>query len=223
VAENAAVARIVGFRSELERESVLPDVASHLQAGGWIAYPTETVYGFGCALLQPTLHELSAAKRRRNDRPFLLLVPEGWTSDALLWTDAARTLVDAFWPGPLTLALDARPGSFPPEVTAPDGTVAIRCSSHPAAAAIVRALAAPLTSTSANLPGAAPARDALAATAAAEQLGLRAQPWVLDGGVLEPSPPSTLVRVTGDGISILRHGAIGTEAIRMVLGEADVQ
>jgi len=223
MAEEASGVRIVPFRNEAERHIVVRNVATHLQAGGWIAYPTETVYGFGCALVRPTLHALATAKRRGGDRPFLLLVPQGWTSDALLWTDGARRLVAAFWPGPLTLALVARPGSFPAEVTAPDGTVAIRCSSHPAAAAIVCALDAPLTSTSANLPGAPPARDAIAAAAAAAQLGLRMQPWILDGGVLEPSPSSTLVRVTEDGVSILRRGAIGTEAIRTVLGEADVQ
>jgi L-threonylcarbamoyladenylate synthase len=223
MAEKASVVRIVAFKDEPERASVLREVATFLQAGGWIAYPTETVYGFGCALVQPTLHDLAVAKRPAMDRPFLLLVPEGWTSDALHWTEDARKLMEAFWPGPLTLALDAQPGTFPAEVTAADGTVAIRCSSHPAAAAIVRALDAPLTSTSANLPGAPPARDAVAAAAAAEQLGLPVQHWILDGGILDPSPSSTLVRVTTDGVRILRQGAIGTEAIRMVLGEANVQ
>jgi tRNA A37 threonylcarbamoyladenosine synthetase subunit TsaC/SUA5/YrdC len=87
----------------------------------------------------------------------------------------------------------------------------------------VGALDAPLTSTSANVPGALPARDAIAAAAAAQQLGLATQPWILDGGVLDQSLASTLVRVTDHGIRIVRQGAIGTEAIRMVLGEADVQ
>jgi L-threonylcarbamoyladenylate synthase len=223
VAEKASGPPILPFGNEEERTAVVGDVATHLRAGGWIAYPTETVYGFGCALVQPTLRALATAKRRAGERPFLLLVPEGWMSDALLWTIEARRLVAAFWPGPLTLALVARPGSFPAEVTAPDGTVAIRCSSHPAAAAILGALDAPLTSTSANVPGALPARDATGAAAAAQQLGLPTQPWILDGGVLGQSLASTLVRVTDHGVRIVRQGAIGTEAIRMVLGEADVQ
>jgi len=215
--------RSLRVRTKQERTHAAKEAAACLGAGGWIVYPTETVYGFGCALVQPVLHDLAVAKRRGREGPLLLLVPTIWDSRALHWTDSARRLAAEFWPGPLTLALEADAGVFPEEVTAHDGTVAIRCSSHPVASAVVQALGGPLTSTSANVANEPPALDADAAAAAAVELGLAMPPLILDGGVLEPSLPSTLVRVIGDVASVLRAGAIGTGDIRRVLGEANVQ
>lgn len=210
------MSRVLAFATERERAAALPDVVAHLRTGGIIGYPTETVYGLGCALLPDALATLASAKRPGGHRPFLLLVPASW-SGGLEWTDEARRLAKAFWPGPLTIALTAPPGRFPGEVTSEDGTVAVRNSPHAGVDAIVRALGAPITSTSANVPGEAPALDAAGAADAADRLGLGAVSLVLDGGRLEPAAPSTLVSASPDRVRIVRTGSIPDDDLRRVL------
>lgn len=213
--------RVIPFSTEEQRTAAAGEVAQHLRAGGWIAYPTETVYGIGCALLWEPLEALAAAKRPGGHRPFLLLVPQAWVAPALHWTDEALRLAEAFWPGPLTLAVSADPGAFPAEVTGEDGTVAVRRSPHPAVRAIVEALGAPITSTSANLPGEPPARDAAGAADVLRRLGGEGMGWVLDGGTLADAAPSTLVRAGQSGVEVLRAGAIPEDDVQRVLRGAN--
>jgi L-threonylcarbamoyladenylate synthase len=191
-------------------------VASHLRAGGLIACPTETVYGFGCLLQPDPLARLARAKRRHDERPFLLLVADREMAGNLEWTAAATALAEAFWPGPLTLALGVR-GEWPREVTSPAGTVAIRATPHEGVRALIRRCGEPLTSTSANEPGEAPALDAASAgralaSATGDRSGL-----VLDGGRLPPSRPSTIVDCSVDPPVIVRAGAIDATAIAEIL------
>jgi L-threonylcarbamoyladenylate synthase len=108
--------------------------------------------------------------------------------------------MDAHWPGPLTLALPARPGLPAPLVS--DGFVAVRDSPHPVARALVQALGRPITATSANPAGAPP--PTTAAGAAAYFPGC----LVLDGGTTPGGAPSTLARVRGDEVEVLRQGAV---------------
>src|SRR5690606_28631565 len=84
----------------------------------------------GCALQPQALASLHALKRRVGTKPFLLLVARPEDAPGLVWTPAARRLADMFWPGPLTLALDAAPDAFPQEVRSADGTVAVRATSR---------------------------------------------------------------------------------------------
>jgi L-threonylcarbamoyladenylate synthase len=137
------------------------------------------------------------------------------------WTDAARRLAAAFWPGPLTLALPARAGTLPAEVLSPGGTVAVRVSPHEAVRAILGALRQPITSTSANLAGASPAADADAAASVAEAAGARDCVLVVDGGALPPSAPSTLVDCAREPPRVLRVGAVPVAALRTVVPEID--
>ena len=114
----------------------------------------------------------------------------------------ARELAAAHWPGPLTLALPARPEL--PAAIVSDGCVAARVSSHPLAAALVEAAGRPITATSANPVGAAPARTA--AEVAAYFVGK--QIYILDGGQTLGGLPSTLVRLRETALEILRPGAV---------------
>lgn len=186
------------------------EVCRHLRDGGLIAYPTETVYGFGCALRNDALRRLAALKRRPADRPFLLLTPSRERVSDLRWTDRARVLADAFWPGPLTLVLADPEGLYPHRVRGATGGVAVRRTPHPAASTLVERLGEPLTSTSANEPDATPARTAEEAEDAVRALnGDPAEVWILDGGTLSASPPSTIVDCTDEERAVVvREGAI---------------
>jgi L-threonylcarbamoyladenylate synthase len=184
-------------------------VRRHLEADGVIAYPTETVYGLGCTLRPAALERLAAFK---GERPFLLLIRDRREAAGLAWSPAAERLADAFWPGPLTLALDDPDHAYPPQVRGPDGAVAVRVSPHPGIDDLLAAAGGPVTSTSANRPGEPPALDAAAAADAGRAIQAL---LVLDGGPLPPSMPSTVVRC-GARVRILREGALARRDLETV-------
>jgi L-threonylcarbamoyladenylate synthase len=212
---------VIPFATEAERGRNAVYVAEHLHAGGVIAYPTETVYGFGSTLWPEALADLAALKSREAARPFLLLVRSAEDLARVRWTEAGRRLARAFWPGALTLALPAEEGAYPPGVLSAEGTVAARVSPHPAPTAILGAVREPITSTSANLPGERPALDADEVLDVVYALAAFDSVLVLDGGRLQPSPPSTIVDCSREPPRVLRLGAIPLEALRAVVGEID--
>lgn len=209
---------VIPFRSTTERDREARKVAAHLRGGGLIAYPTETVYGLGCAVQPEALERLAELKGRDRSSPFLLLIERPEQMPDLSWTESAMRLAAAFWPGPLTLALRAHPGKFPDRVLGPGGTVAVRSSPHPAVRSILAALGEPVTSTSANLTGGQAVTSASGAVALAEEMGAPADLWVVDGGSLPPSPPSTIVDCSGQRPRVLRVGAIPVTALAGVIG-----
>lgn len=210
----------VAFRTPADVERALPHVLDHLRANGVIAYPTETVYGVGCALRAPALERLARLKRRTAGKPFLLLVAAREEAAGLVWTDAGRRLADAFWPGPLTIALHAPADAFPAGVRSADGTVAVRATPHAGMRRLLQAFGEPLTSSSANSPGEPAALDAAGAASALAQLG-GSDVLVLDGGALASSPPSTLIDASVVPPHVMRVGALGIEELRSVIGEVD--
>lgn len=203
------------FVSNDDVQRSIPDIVAHLRRGGLIAYPTETVYGFGCLVRPDALDELAALKSRDVAKPFLLLIREAADIAQLAWTPAARKLAAAFWPGPLTLALPVR-DDFPARILSPDGTVAVRATPHPGLRALLDELREPITSTSANTPGDPPASSADDAAAVVNELGAL-DVLLLDGGVLPPSAPSTVVDCSGERPRVLRAGAITTEALAQIV------
>ena len=175
----------------------LAPVVAHLRAGGLVAYPTETVYGLGSACTPDGVRRVRALKRREADKPLIALVASREAVAGLEWTESARILADIFWPGGLTLVLRDPEGLFPPGVRdEAAGTVGVRVSPHPVAARLVAELGAPITSTSLNLPGEEPASSGHEAARLVRALG-GSDVWVLDGGTLPPSGPSTVVDCTG--------------------------
>jgi L-threonylcarbamoyladenylate synthase len=211
---------VLPFRTPAEIAAALPGVVDHLRAGGVIAYPTETVYGFGCAVRPDAVARLIELKRRAQERPFLLLVAGAEQLSMLEWTSSARALAATFWPGPLTLALAAPAGAFPPGVRSPDGTVAVRASPHSGVQALLRALGEAITSTSANAPGEAPARNAPGVEAALALLD-GGDVLVLDGGELPPSAPSTIVDASVSPLRVVRAGAVPIQKLRTITGDVD--
>lgn len=207
---------VVPFTSILASASVRAAVKAYAESGGAFAYPTATVYGFGSAVTPLAIGHLTSLKRRPPDKRFLVVSGTSSSFRALAWTDDARRLAHAFWPGRLTLLLGDPVGSFPEELRGPNGAVAVRHSPHPVVRALEWAVGGPLTSTSANAPGVPPALDGRGAAAALETLG--ADPiWVIDGGALRPSASSTIVDCTADPPRVVREGALSTSAIERAL------
>ena len=186
------------------RDLVAPAARAILR-GEVVAFPTETYYGLAVAALDGlALDRLFALKGRSAEKASALLVADLAMFAELCSEvpDRARELADAHWPGALTIALPARAGL--PAAIVSDGYVAARVSSHPLAAALVRAVGGPITATSANPAGAAPARTAL--EVARHFAGKRLH--LLDGGQTPGGAPSTLVRIHGGVLEILRVGAV---------------
>ena len=198
---------VVPFTSPAQQAAVVDRVAAHLRAGGLIACPTETVYGFGCALQADALDRLAMLKRRTAGKPFLILVREARDVHGIEWSNEALALAAAFWPGPLTLAVRVKPDTFPGRVVSEDGTVAIRATSHHGLRRVLEALNGPITSTSANAPGGRPARSVREVRAVLDEVDAPGL-LVLDGGTLPVSRPSTIVDATVRPPRVLRAGAI---------------
>jgi L-threonylcarbamoyladenylate synthase len=193
-----------------------------LQAGGIVAFPTDTVYGIGVSLETPGgLERLYAAKQRPPDKAIALLVTDAaQAGDVGVLDAAAETLAAAFWPGGLTLVVPRRADRPLPAALTGGGavpTVGLRVPDHEAPRALARAVG-PLPTTSANRSGEPEARDAdelQALLGAAIDL-------ILDGGPAHGGPPSTVVDTTVVPVRILRDGAVSADRIERCLTSADL-
>ncbi|MCC6766770.1 MAG: threonylcarbamoyl-AMP synthase [Deltaproteobacteria bacterium] len=186
-----------------------------LRRGGAVVYPTETFYGLGArALSYEAVAGIARLKGRDAGKPIALVVADaGMLGRVVAHVPApARRLVDAFWPGPLTLVMPAH-ADLPPALTGGTGMIGVRVSSHPIARALVTALGEPLTATSANPGGAGPALDV------AEARGYFGDAVAyVDGGRLAGGLGSTVLLVVGDAARVIRRGATPIDALRGVLG-----
>ncbi|HXC51053.1 MAG TPA: L-threonylcarbamoyladenylate synthase [Candidatus Limnocylindrales bacterium] len=195
------------------------DAAARVLAGGGIvAYPTETVYGLAVdARRAQAVAALVRLKGRDDGRGISLLVRDLDMAMPLL--DAAPpadayALVDAFWPGPLTIVLPAS-ASVAPALRGPSGGVGLRCSSDPWAARLVETFGAPLTSTSANRSGEPPARSADEVRRAFD--GASGLALVVDGGPRDSTSASTVVEFYEGRATVVRAGAVRTESIASII------
>ncbi len=183
-----------------------------LAGGGIVAVPTETVYGLaGDATDVNAVARIYAAKGRPGFNPLIVHVPDLAAAERLVEVGAAaRALAARFWPGPLTLVLPARPGNgIAASVTAGLPTLAIRVPAHPVMQAVLRGLGRPLAAPSANASGTI---SPTTAAHVAASLG-DAVPLILDGGACPGGLESTIVRVDGDRVSLLRPGGVPADAL----------
>ncbi len=208
------------FHDQHEADEIAPRVAKHLDGGGLLAYPTETVYGLGSSPTASAVQALARLKGRPENKPFLLLISDLAMLHAcgLVLGAAGRVLAREFWPGPLTLVVRGGEGKLPDQLRGREGGIAVRWTSHQSVARLIADLGHPLTSTSANRPGqpAAPGPDGISAlfpdAVASGAL------MILDGGVLGNVPPSTLVDCTGPVPRLIREGAIPRGELRRRAG-----
>ena len=189
--------------------------ADRVRTGGVVVYPTETVYGLGADPFNASaFRRIFNLKGREAEKGLILLVRGRKDLDALVSQvpQAAEVLIDAFWPGPLTLVFSASP-DLPKHLLGSMSTLALRMSDAPLAGALLHHADGPVTSTSANRSGRPPVR---CAREAAEVLG-RDVDLILDGGPSTDPQPSTLVDVSRAKPEILRPGRIPETEIRRVL------
>jgi L-threonylcarbamoyladenylate synthase len=206
----------VPFWSPVEIETALRKALNHIEQGRVLAYPTETVYGFGGAADEQSVEALVAMKGRPPGKPFLLLIAGSAMISKLdlHLPNFAAHLAARHWPGPLTLVLPGGERRVPSRLRGPEGGVAVRWTPHPGLSRLLQAYGEPLTSTSANRPGVPPAMSAGEIIEQWPQAIMRGQLAVLDGGRLLPSSPSTVVDCTGRLPRVIRPGAISAETLR---------
>lgn len=194
----------------------IAQAAELLRAGRLVAFPTETVYGLGALGLDPeAVERIFAAKGRPHTDPLILHVGEAeWVHDLVRELPAvAQQVMDAFWPGPLTLVLP-KSSRVPDLVTAGRDSVAVRMPAHPVALELIRRVGEPVAAPSANLfsrPSPTTAAHVL------EDLNGRIEA-VLDGGSTAVGVESTVLDLRAGEPRILRPGGVTREALARVLG-----
>jgi L-threonylcarbamoyladenylate synthase len=191
---------------ETTRDEAVARAASALRDGHVALLPAEGLYGYhALASSQVGIERLESLKPRGDAKGWIALVAR--PTDAYRWIAAvaapAAVLIHAHWPGPLTLVLPAGP-TVPAALLGPDGTVALRCPGSDFLRAVVLAAGGLVVSTSANEPGASPPSSAPAANPEGVAL-------VVDAGPLSGAA-STVARVDGERVIVLRRGAIEVES-----------
>lgn len=197
------------------REDGIRAAADAVRNGRCVVLPTDTVYGIGCdAFNNDAVATLLATKHRGPDMPVPVLVGSWVTIQGLVreFTETAKTLVEAFWPGGLSIVVPEAP-SLPWNLGDTRGTVLLRMPNQPLALELLQETG-PMAVSSANISGNPPATTAAQAR---QQFG-DAVGLYLDGGEAEVGKPSTIVDLSGPAPVILREGAISTERIGEVLG-----
>lgn len=197
------------------RRAGLAAAASTVRTGQLVVLPTDTVYGLGCDAFSSTaVQALLSAKGRGRDMPVGVLVGSWSTVDGLVLgvPPRARALIEAFWPGGLSLVLPHAP-SLTWDLGDTRGTVMLRMPLHPVALELLREVG-PMAVSSANRSGLPPATTA---DQAREQLADRVGVF-LDGGPSSESA-STIVDLTADDPVVRREGAVSAAEISEVLGQ----
>jgi L-threonylcarbamoyladenylate synthase len=204
----------------VQRASGIEAAVASVRRGELVVLPTDTVYGIGAdAFSPPAVAALLEAKGRGPDMPVPVLVGSASTLDGIATrlSTQARELVDAFWPGALTVVCHQQP-SLAWDLGDTRGTVAVRMPLHPVAIELLTAVG-PMAVSSANITGHPPA---ITVTEAQSQLGDSVAVY-LDGGPCgDDALPSTIVDVTGERPRVLREGAIPVEELRTVLPDVEV-
>ncbi len=198
-----------------QRTEGLAAAARAVRAGRLVVLPTDTVYGVGCdAFSAAAVRNLLTAKGRGPDMPVPVLVGSWSTIDGLVLgvPKTARDLIEAFWPGGLSLVLPHAP-SLAWDLGTTRGTVMLRMPLHPVALELLREVG-PMAVSSANRSGQPPANTV---DEARDQLGSDV-PVYLDGGPAAAAVASTIVDLTGDKPLVLREGAVSAGQVGEVLG-----
>lgn len=215
-------ARVIQIRGQEERLDRIKQVAEVLDAGGLVAFPTETVYGIACRVKPDSLARLGAVKGRSTNKHYTLHI--GQIDEYRKYVPKAgvraEKLIRKAWPGPLTLVFElsaADAGEMKDQIDNQafetlykNNSIGIRCPDHPAASLLLRVASGPIVAPSANLPGKQPASDAAEVLAQlSDQIDL-----VLDGGPCKYRRSSTVAKVGSRGVEVLREGVYSPDQLQ---------
>lgn len=194
----------------MERTGDIERAGEVLRSGGVVAYATDTLYGLAVdPRSRAAVARLFDVKARQPGHPIPLIAADLEQAEQVaVFDEVARRLASAFWPGPLSLVLDGRPG-LDEAVLADDRSIAIRVPESAVARALASRVGGCITSTSANLSG----RPATAvpddvARELADRLDL-----LLDTGPAPGGAPSTIVDARGGSVRLVRAGAIAWDRV----------
>lgn len=202
------------------KDEELAEAARIIQAGGLVAFPTETVYGLGAnALNEDAAKKIYAAKGRPSDNPLIAHISCVGELEPLVSRipEAGRKLAEAFWPGPLTMV-------FPKSERVPHGTtggletVAVRMPSDPVANRLIALAGVPIAAPSANTSG---RPSPTTAQHVWQDMNGKIE-MILDGGPVGIGVESTIVDVSGDVPTLLRPGAVTIEMLEAVVGPVEI-
>ena len=211
-------AKKISVDARAPRPELIRRAAEVIRGGGVVCFPTRCLYGLAAdAFNAAAVERVYEIKQRPPEMPLLVLISraEQLAELAERVPQAAQFLMQRFWPGRLTLVLDARPG-LPARLTAGTGKIGIRLAANPVARALAEAVAQPITGTSANLSGESGCR----------QIGeldpriARQVDLILDGGSLKGGVGSTVVDVTGETPVVIREGELSKPEIMAVIKSA---
>ena len=202
-------------------DAAIYEAAQLIREGRLVGIPTETVYGLGADALNPeAVASIFEAKGRPGDNPLIVHIDDVEALRPLIAVEpspAARALMEAYWPGPLTLIFP-KSALVPLRTTGGLNTVAVRMPSHPIARALIRAAGCPIAAPSGNRSG---RPSPTTAAHMFEDMDGRI-PLILDGGACDVGVESTVVDMTGDVPRILRPGGVTREQIAQVCGDCVV-
>ena len=207
---------ILKVSTDKSEKSVLTSAAAIVARGGVIAYPTETFYGLGAdATNEQAVKKIYKIKGRNFINPISIIIGRTENLYPLVESvsSAAQKLIQAFWPGALTIIFKASDGVLP-VLTAGTGKIGVRVSGSNAAQVIAQKLGHPLTATSANLSG---KPECSQASEVIKQIGNKIDA-IVDFGPTIGNKVSTIIDVTSDPPEILREGTITRQSIENILG-----
>ena len=193
-----------------DNESLIADILSENQV---LAFPTETVYGLGGnAFSKEVVDRIYLIKQRPRNKPFPLLITLKWLKKLCLWNDSRiDDLIEAFWPGPLTLILNSNP-DLPKHLKNNSGTLAVRFSSSAVVQRLIELGEYPLIGTSAN-------RSGFPVYTSAEEVSSQLKDdvdIVIDGYNRPENLASTIVNCLTEPFKILRQGAISLKELNQI-------
>ncbi|OEU53088.1 MAG: threonylcarbamoyl-AMP synthase [Desulfobacterales bacterium C00003060] len=203
--------KILSVHPKSPNRGIIGKAAALVKKGGLVVFPTSSFYGLGTdAFNAETLAKVFRIKNRDLKKPLLILIA-GMAELAPLVRSIPKTatlLIEAFWPGELTLVFHAA-DLLPCELTGDTEQIGIRLAAHPVACSLVKAVGGPITGTSANLSGKG---GCTAVTQMDHQITDQVD-LVLDAGTLGEKKESTVVDVTVTPPKILRSGMIDAKRI----------
>ena len=176
-----------------------------LKSEGIVCFPTETVYGLGGNALSPkVIEKIFSLKKRTPEKSLSVLVNQDWLRHLANWEDSrVDRIIDAFWPGPLTLVLPAHP-ELPGFLKGPQDTIALRWSSSEVVQEMIELGGCPLIGTSANLSG---LPTCLNPTEVQNQFGEKT-PMLVNSGILPENLPTSLLDCSKKPFELIRSGSI---------------